>query len=98
MGRESEDCSPTTIDAPPSRVPKNYKACPRCGGWTEPTYYTDQYDLTCLWAVGRRCLNCGEISDAVTLANKQRNVSKGLKRTRERRLPMQIDLMPEQGG
>ena len=97
MGRESEESIATTIDAPPSRDPKDPRVCPRCGGWTETTYYMDQYDLTCLWAVGRRCLNCGEIMDAVTIANKQRNVSIGLKRTRQRRLPMQIGLMPEQG-
>ena len=97
MGRETEESIRKTIDAPPSRDPKNFIACPRCGGWTEPTYYTDQFDLTCLWAMGRRCLNCGEIMDAVTLANKQRNVLIGQRRTRQRRLPKQIGLMPEEG-
>ena len=97
MGLESEKIIATAIDASPSDDPKNFNACPRCGGWTEPTYYMDQYDLTCLWAMGRRCLNCGEIMDAVTLANKQRNVSIGLKRTRQRRLPMEIGLISEQG-
>ena len=90
MGRGSEESIPTKIDVPNAHGQKEPKVCSRCGGYTEESYFMDRYDLNCLWAVGQRCLNCGEITDAVILANKQRDPSTCRKRTRRLRLPTRV--------
>ena len=86
MDRRPEDSIQMRIDPPNSHSQKGSMACPRCGGYTVRTYYMDEQDFNCLWGVGRRCLNCGEIMDAVISANKRQNISTCQKRPRRLRL------------
>lgn len=54
--------------------------CGRCGGLMVPHQYTDVLETTSAdYCDGFRCVNCGEILDAVVLAHREQAQTSGFK-------------------